>query len=199
MYLPTAQLLALLAVALTVIPGLKTVTSAQDPPPPGPPAAYPLSVPNCAQPALEKAIKASGCRPKDAACICSSRKIIPSLQSAVEDSCSLADQAAVQAFGANYCGQFTTPGDSTSSITKMHSATKTHHGGHRGGHRGGHDKTSCTGTASDETPMSHTKTKTHGMATSTSKMSIGNAAQTDLSTAAMGAALAGMGWLFAEF
>lgn len=81
------RILALLT--LTVVPGMKTIAKAQN-----------LSgLSSCARPALLAAFQASGCKATDATCLCSSPNLFASLQSAIENACDPADQAAVIAFG----------------------------------------------------------------------------------------------------
>lgn len=96
----TMRWLVPLALALTVIPGLKTISRAANTP-----SGVPLSLPSCAEPALFAAIQGSGCAATDAACICSNPKILSSLESSIQQACSPADQAAVEAFGDTYCGR----------------------------------------------------------------------------------------------
>ena len=93
----TTSLLLSAALALTVVPGLQSITrvNAQD---------LPSGIPACAEPALRAAIEGSGCTPTDAQCICSDPTVIPSLASAVSQGCSPADQAAIEVFGQTYCG-----------------------------------------------------------------------------------------------
>ena len=160
------HLLALLI--LTVVPGMKTIAKAQT-----------LSgLPSCARPALLAAFQASGCKATDATCLCSSPKLFASLQSAIENACNAADQAAVVAFGETYCGI-------RSTMTGMPMPTTTPVLPHE----------IPTGTAS----ASYHKTMTYSTtATATSTSATGGAAETGLSLAALAVAVGGMGWLFAE-
>ena len=106
-------------VALTVVPGLKTIAKAQDL----------AGLPECAKPALLAAFQASGCKATDADCLCSNPNLLTSLQSYIEGACSPADQAAVLAFGETYCGKqgTTLPGHAPAPATTTATSTSTNY------------------------------------------------------------------------
>lgn len=167
----------LVIVALTVVPGMKTIAKAQD-----------LGgLPACAKPALLAAFQASGCKATDAECLCSNPNLLTSLQGYIQGACSPADQTAVLAFGETYCGkQGTTtpvPGDIPAPTSSpvlpnaMSIATST--------------------STSYQKSMAYSSTATATM-TSMSMTPTGGAAETGLSAAALAVAVGGMGWLFAE-
>lgn len=108
------------AVVLTVIPGIKTICKAQ-----GPPAAFPLSLPNCADSALQSALKASNCEQNDEKCICGHPRLLPGVYEAIRKSCSPASQDDVRAFGDVYCG--IDPHSSSIAGTSPISMTRTQH------------------------------------------------------------------------
>ena len=163
-------------VALTVVPGMKTIAKAQD-----------LGgLPACAKPALLAAYQASGCRATDAECLCSNPNLLTSLQGYIQGACSPADQAAVIAFGETYCGKPSTttsvPGDipAPTSSPVLPSAAST----------------ATSTSTSDQKSMTYSTTAT-ATTTSMSMMPTGGAAETGLSAAALAVAVGGMGWLFA--
>jgi hypothetical protein len=108
--------LALLAIALTVVPGLKTRVQAQGF----------GGVPKCAQPALLSAVQAAGCQPTDTACICTKGAVFDTVQESIQSACSKPDQAAVEALAKAYCGsvQPVTSSIETAAATTTASSTE---------------------------------------------------------------------------
>lgn len=106
--------LALLALCLTVVPGLQTIAKAQSP----------NDLPPCAVPALMESVQTAGCAPTDVKCICSHKKdIFPAVRKAVKDACSEADQNTVKTMAGEYCGKDAAPGASPPTATKSISIT----------------------------------------------------------------------------
>ena len=222
MHVSMRSALALAALSLTVVPGLKTIAKAQS-----------LSgLPACARPALLAAIQTSGCH-ADPKCICNIPQIFPSLLTAIQKSCDPADQAAVETFGEKYCKSLTagagepeitthalpailsksttatagpnseiplpgytlatsTPGPVTTDV--FVASEKSHHKSPHKSHHKTHHKTHH---------KSYHKTMTYSTTTSTMKPTsrphIGGAAETGMSAAALAVAVGAMGWVFAEF
>lgn len=107
MYVSTHLLLVAL-LALTVVPGLRTIAKAESlkrPPPPLQAPEIALSLPRCARRVQTKIIKEISCRQNDSQCICSKKKnFIPRLQTAVARLCKANDRKAVKDFSEAYCG-----------------------------------------------------------------------------------------------
>lgn len=195
----------LLALILTVVPGLKTIAKAQQ-----------LSaLPSCAQPAILAAVQASGCKPADTKCICSNPDIFPTLTSAIQEACSLADQAAVQAYGQTYCASMSASASMTMSSTMATQSMSVYPtiGWPSFVPAPNSTNTTATGplttdsssmvtsmTASAGMPMSSNATmsySTPATATATPTPS-GGAVQIGLSSVACVVAVGAMGWVFAE-
>lgn len=107
---------ALLAIALTVVPGLQTIAKAQG-----------LDqLPPCAMPALMESVQTAGCAITDVKCICSRKDdIFPAVRKAVKDACSEAEQDAVKAMAKQYCGKDAVPGASPPTATMSMTGTMT--------------------------------------------------------------------------
>lgn len=190
MHLPLKVALTL---ALTVIPGRKTIAKAQD-----------LGgLPACAKPAILAAFQASGCKATDAACLCSNPNLVTSLAGYVQKACSPADQAAVIAFGETYCGS---PSSSTAASTTT--ATEPSDIPFPG-----YSITTAPGLLTTDssrlpagvsTSVNYSRTMTYGT-TSTAKPTNGThtggaaaAMGTGLSAAALAVAVGALSWVFAE-
>ena len=191
------------ALAFAVIP--RTGTKAQQ-----------LSdLPSCAEPALLAAIQGSGCELTDAKCICSDPALIPALRSSIQQSCSPADQAAVEAFGSTYCGTAVVssmaasaksetvteaPPSSAYATTSLPSAisvsiiTSTPSGALITDSSSSPSLTSTTGT--NRGPRNHTATSTAKPTNGTH--SGGAAMESGMSLAALAVAVGAMGWVFAK-
>ena len=196
MHLPLKYAFAL---ALTVIPGLKTIAKAQD-----------LGgLPSCAKPAILAAFQASGCKATDADCLCSNPNLVTSLATYVQKACSPADQAAVVAFGETYCGSSSSEAGSSTAASTTTATTQP-----SDIPLPGFTITTAPGPLTTDssypphagvsTSLSYSRTMTYST-TATSKPTNGTqtggaatALETGLSAAALAIAVGAMGWVFAE-
>ena len=176
-----------IALALTVVPGMKTIAKAQD-----------LSaLPSCAKPAILAAFQASGCAANDADCLCSNPQLGPSLLSYVQEACDPADQAAIVAFGETYCGAKSSAAGSSTTATgqitdiPLPGFTITTPAP-------GPLKTDSSYLSTVVSPSVSLNTPTSATARPTTGTQTGEAAETGLSVAALVAACGAMAWVFAE-
>ncbi|KAK3684572.1 hypothetical protein LTR37_020135 [Vermiconidia calcicola] len=202
-FTPKPQL-ALLAVALTVVPGIKTVAKAQNF----------AGLPSCAEPAIFAAIQGSGCDLTDAKCLCGNPELFPTILTSIQQACSPKDLAAVEAFGATYCGALTignsaTTSESASAASSPTSATtatmtKTTELALPGFTLTSSSLDPMTTDSSASASTSYHRSMTYSTtatATSTSATKTGGAAgvlETGASAAGLALAVAGLGWVFAE-
>lgn len=178
MHLIPRPALGLVALCLTVVPGLKTIAKAQNL----------AGLPSCAEPALFASIQGSGCQLTDVKCLCSNQKLFPTLLSAIQQACSPADQAAVEAFGASYCGSVL-PSDTllpgfSGAVTSTLGPAAT--------------EVSTTASTTYHKTMTYSTTSTAAPANGTSTGGAMGAMETGLGAAALAAAVVGMQWVFAE-
>ena len=178
----TMRWLVPLALALTVIPGLKTISRAANTP-----SGVPLSLPSCAEPALFAAIQGSGC---------SNPRILSSLESSIQQACSPADQAAVEAFGDTYCGRVVSSFSAFATTTAGAVATAP-------GVPIVTDTSSVLRATTTSSTKKYSRTMTYST-TATSKPTNGTAhtggavqLQAGLGGVALAVAIAGMSWVFA--
>ena len=177
--------------ALTVVPGRKTIATAQDV----------SALPACAKPAVLAAFQASGCAPNDANCLCSGPKLVPSLLGYIQDACGPAEQAEVASFGKAYCGigvsssskaavtsDVAAPGFTIPSTTTETPTTSSM------------DYSSPLLTAISPTASCH-RTMTYSTSSTakpTDEMQTGGVAKVGMGAGAFALAVSAMGWLFAE-
>ncbi|KAK5169378.1 uncharacterized protein LTR77_005353 [Saxophila tyrrhenica] len=183
--------IALVAVAMTVVPGMKTIAKAQDL----------KGLPSCASPALFSAIEASGCGFSEIKCICSHKDtIFPAVASAIKDACDPADEAAIQALASTYCG--TTSIATSAAPTATLKPTATSESGSATAVSAittsmvaGSPLTTDTSTTSSTT---YHKTMTYSTTSTTMPTETGGAAEVGMSAGALAVVLAGLSWAFAE-
>ncbi len=209
MRLRTNSILLLALLALTVVPGLKTIAKAYTQ---GAPPAIPLTLPSCAEPALKKQAKIAGCKINSSTCLCSKPNLFPHLMADIQSTCGNAARGDVVQFVEAYCGfnplrttTTTTIGPSGGGPKSVAPATMTRTGHHHTGH---HAVTHAASTEQSDghtvTAMSKT-TKTMPTETATStgsaEKSIGAAARIEggLSKVVLVAGMiSAMGWVLAE-
>lgn len=188
--------LALVAIALTVVPGMKTIAKAQ-----------PLGgLPKCAEPALLSALRDSGCIAMDVGCVCANReKIFPGVVSAIGQACQPSDRAAVEALASKYCGKSPTMNATPAAPAASPKPTET-------------STVSSSTTAPALTPTTSTttgpalvmdtssppdsttyhKTMTYSTTSTGMPVATGGAMEVGVSAGALVVAVAGLSWVFAE-
>ena len=203
--------LVLVAIALTVVPGMMTIAKAQ----------HLNGLPSCATRPLFSAVEASGCGFAEAKCVCAARdKIFPLVEEAVRKACDPADQAALKALAEKYCGITSaaalapsprptattththTHSDSsptkgmtltTSTSTSKAVVTKTHEDS-TSTEKATTTENSSTGSTTYHKTMTYRTTST-SMPVETGGAMVGRS----MSAGGLVLAVAGMGWIFAEF
>lgn len=201
----STHLLLLALLALTVVPGLRTIAKAEalnKVPPPLQAPEIALSLPRCARQAQTKLIKEIGCKQNDSQCICSKKKnFIPRLIAATSKLCKAHDRKAIKDFSAVYCGlnprsiSGSTSATSVPATTKMtlpHAPTVTYECSVLSAEED-HEGNNSTSTSKSHNSSSHASNASH-------KGVIGAASRTESGFKAVG--LFGMvtilGWVFAD-
>jgi hypothetical protein len=170
--------LALLAIALTVVPGLKTRVQAKGF----------GGVPECAQPALLSAVQAAGCQPTDTACICTKGAVFDTVQESIQSACSKPDQAAVEALAKAYCGSVQPVSSSIKTATATTTASSTE--------ETVTTKVTKTSDSTSQGPVYPSGTETNPVRHP--EMTHNAAVEVGLSAGALAVAVGVMGWVFVE-